>query len=271
MIDKNVEEMKQLLFEDAARLVLEYGSPSVMLLQRRLHIGYTEARTLIDRMVAEKIIHSPEAIDARLPSHQQQDTLPTIEEMRGFLDKPQRQVGLRGVDTFTPPVRGIPALPIEHEVLATILVDSRFHAWVTATYPDLCHKAELYPGAERDQLTRIKAAWSASLDNGSSSDSGRGATEGQEDEEDDPSECERCFRLMTIPFGMEPTKYCNPCAQELLAETQQKILEAAKVITAAQRAIAYRTDIGGLTRKACEEWLRQIATPPESKPGGCSE
>ena len=44
------------LFEDAVRLVLEFGKASTSLLQRRLRIGYGRAAHLIDMMERDGIV-----------------------------------------------------------------------------------------------------------------------------------------------------------------------------------------------------------------------
>ncbi len=36
----------------------------------------------------------------------------------------------------------------------------------------------------------------------------------------DPPFCLRCHKTMDIPFPLEPTKYCNLCAQELIIEME---------------------------------------------------
>ena len=49
------------LFEDAVRLVLEFGKASTSLLQRRLRIGYGRAAHLIDLMERDGIVVPPTA------------------------------------------------------------------------------------------------------------------------------------------------------------------------------------------------------------------
>jgi S-DNA-T family DNA segregation ATPase FtsK/SpoIIIE len=46
------------MFEDAVRLVLEFGKASTSLLQRRLRIGYGRAAHLIDMMERDGIVGS---------------------------------------------------------------------------------------------------------------------------------------------------------------------------------------------------------------------
>jgi S-DNA-T family DNA segregation ATPase FtsK/SpoIIIE len=48
------------LFEDAVRLVLEFGKASTSLLQRRLRIGYGRAAHLIDLMERDGIVGAPD-------------------------------------------------------------------------------------------------------------------------------------------------------------------------------------------------------------------
>jgi S-DNA-T family DNA segregation ATPase FtsK/SpoIIIE len=50
------EEDHDELFEDAVRLVLEFGKASTSLLQRRLRIGYGRAAHLIDLMERDGIV-----------------------------------------------------------------------------------------------------------------------------------------------------------------------------------------------------------------------
>ncbi len=52
------EEANDDLFEDAVRLVLEFGKASTWLLQRRLRIGYGRAAHLIDMMERDGIVRS---------------------------------------------------------------------------------------------------------------------------------------------------------------------------------------------------------------------
>ena len=44
------------LYEQALRLLLEGGEISASLIQRRLSVGYVQAREVLDRMVAEGVI-----------------------------------------------------------------------------------------------------------------------------------------------------------------------------------------------------------------------
>jgi S-DNA-T family DNA segregation ATPase FtsK/SpoIIIE len=53
---ENGEEENDELFEDAVRLVLEFGKASTSLLQRRLRIGYGRAAHLIDLMERDGIV-----------------------------------------------------------------------------------------------------------------------------------------------------------------------------------------------------------------------
>ena len=48
------------MFEDAVRLVLEFGKASTSLLQRRLRIGYGRAAHLIDLMERDGIVGAPD-------------------------------------------------------------------------------------------------------------------------------------------------------------------------------------------------------------------
>ena len=50
------EEENDPLYEDAVRLVLEFGKASTSLLQRRLRIGYGRAAHLIDLMERDGIV-----------------------------------------------------------------------------------------------------------------------------------------------------------------------------------------------------------------------
>lgn len=63
------------------------------------------------------------------------------------------------VSSSSPGPSSVSSTSAHPDSIATIRIDSRFHAWATAKYPQLCGKAELYPGAERDQLTALKDAW----------------------------------------------------------------------------------------------------------------
>ena len=53
---ENGEEENDELFEDAVRLVLEFGKASTSLLQRRLRVGYGRAAHLIDLMERDGIV-----------------------------------------------------------------------------------------------------------------------------------------------------------------------------------------------------------------------
>jgi S-DNA-T family DNA segregation ATPase FtsK/SpoIIIE len=53
---ENGEDENDELFEDAVRLVLEFGKASTSLLQRRLRIGYGRAAHLIDLMERDGIV-----------------------------------------------------------------------------------------------------------------------------------------------------------------------------------------------------------------------
>ncbi len=48
------------LYEDAVRLVIEFGKASTSLLQRRLRIGYGRAAHLIDLMQKDGIVGTPD-------------------------------------------------------------------------------------------------------------------------------------------------------------------------------------------------------------------
>lgn len=39
---------------------------------------------------------------------------------------------------------------------------------------------------------------------------------------DDPPTCERCGEEYTLEYGCEPTRYCNECAHEVVAELEQE-------------------------------------------------
>lgn len=64
MIDENAY-IKDDLFDEATRIVLEANRGSVSLLQRRLDIGYARACRLIDRMVAIGLVGDYEGCQAR--------------------------------------------------------------------------------------------------------------------------------------------------------------------------------------------------------------
>ena len=51
------------LFEDAVRLVLEFGKASTSLLQRRMRIGYGRAAHLIDMMERDGIVGPADGSD----------------------------------------------------------------------------------------------------------------------------------------------------------------------------------------------------------------
>lgn len=38
---------------------------------------------------------------------------------------------------------------------------------------------------------------------------------------DEDAPCKKCGEFMTTPFGLEPTEYCNLCAQDLVMEFEQ--------------------------------------------------
>jgi S-DNA-T family DNA segregation ATPase FtsK/SpoIIIE len=59
------EEGNDDLFEDAVRLVLEFGKASTSLLQRRLRIGYGRAAHLIDMMERDGIVGPAEGSKPR--------------------------------------------------------------------------------------------------------------------------------------------------------------------------------------------------------------
>ena len=54
--DGSAEDDNDELFQDAVRIVLEYGKASTSLLQRRLRIGYGRAAHLIDLMERDGIV-----------------------------------------------------------------------------------------------------------------------------------------------------------------------------------------------------------------------
>jgi S-DNA-T family DNA segregation ATPase FtsK/SpoIIIE len=55
-VDGDDEDAHDELFQDAVRLVLEFGKASTSLLQRRLRIGYGRAAHLIDLMERDGIV-----------------------------------------------------------------------------------------------------------------------------------------------------------------------------------------------------------------------
>jgi DNA segregation ATPase FtsK/SpoIIIE, S-DNA-T family len=48
------------LLDDAVTLVFAYGRASAQMLQRRLHIGYARAASLIETMKEKGLINAPE-------------------------------------------------------------------------------------------------------------------------------------------------------------------------------------------------------------------
>ena len=56
MVDWKVTDENDPLFNDAVRLVFEFGKASTSLLQRRLRIGYGRAAHLIDLMHNDGIV-----------------------------------------------------------------------------------------------------------------------------------------------------------------------------------------------------------------------
>jgi S-DNA-T family DNA segregation ATPase FtsK/SpoIIIE len=58
--DESAEGEHDELYEDAVRLVIEFGKASTSLLQRRLRIGYGRAAHLIDLMEKDGIVGSPD-------------------------------------------------------------------------------------------------------------------------------------------------------------------------------------------------------------------
>ena len=63
--EEGAEEANDELFEDAVRLVLEFGKASTSLLQRRLRIGYGRAAHLIDLMERDGIVGPAEGTKPR--------------------------------------------------------------------------------------------------------------------------------------------------------------------------------------------------------------
>ena len=59
------EDANDELFEDAVRLVMEFGKASTSLLQRRLRIGYGRAAHLIDMMERDGIVGPAEGSKPR--------------------------------------------------------------------------------------------------------------------------------------------------------------------------------------------------------------
>jgi S-DNA-T family DNA segregation ATPase FtsK/SpoIIIE len=55
-VPEDGEDEGDALYEDAVRLVLEFGKASTSLLQRRLRIGYGRAAHLIDLMERDGIV-----------------------------------------------------------------------------------------------------------------------------------------------------------------------------------------------------------------------
>jgi DNA segregation ATPase FtsK/SpoIIIE-like protein len=51
-----VSDEEDLLYSDAVQLICAYGSYSSQLLQRRLHIGYWQARLLLDMMREDELL-----------------------------------------------------------------------------------------------------------------------------------------------------------------------------------------------------------------------
>jgi len=51
-----MKDDEQIQYEDAIRLVFEYGKPSAQMLQRRLRIGYGLASTLIEKMRSDGLL-----------------------------------------------------------------------------------------------------------------------------------------------------------------------------------------------------------------------
>lgn len=55
---------------------------------------------------------------------------------------------------------------------------------------------------------------------------------------EDPPQCERCHKSMSIPFGLEPTRWCNLCAQELAIETLAALDAANKRVKELEAALS---------------------------------
>jgi S-DNA-T family DNA segregation ATPase FtsK/SpoIIIE len=49
------------LYDEAARIVVSSGQPSISYLQRRLRIGFSRAARLVDMMEAEGLVSPPNA------------------------------------------------------------------------------------------------------------------------------------------------------------------------------------------------------------------
>jgi S-DNA-T family DNA segregation ATPase FtsK/SpoIIIE len=56
-----VEFDKDDLYDEAARIVVSSGQPSISYLQRRLRIGFSRAARLVDMMEAEGLVSAPNA------------------------------------------------------------------------------------------------------------------------------------------------------------------------------------------------------------------
>jgi S-DNA-T family DNA segregation ATPase FtsK/SpoIIIE len=60
-VDGELDDM----YDDAVRIVIEMGKASTSLLQRRLHIGYGRAASILDGMERAGLIGPPEGSKAR--------------------------------------------------------------------------------------------------------------------------------------------------------------------------------------------------------------
>jgi S-DNA-T family DNA segregation ATPase FtsK/SpoIIIE len=61
----NVDDERDVLFNEAIKLVVRYGHGSTSLLQRRLKIGYTRAARIVDQLEAAAIVGPPDGSKAR--------------------------------------------------------------------------------------------------------------------------------------------------------------------------------------------------------------
>jgi len=104
---------------------------------------------------------------------------------------------------------------------------------------------------------------------------------GQDEPEEDENTCASCHKTTDTPLGLEPTKYCNLCAQERvydfesqltqaltsLADAQKELQslrdkESAEVIVQAQRDALFEVAYG-IANANWKEWLDGLNTPEE--------
>lgn len=56
----------------------------------------------------------------------------------------------------------------------------------------------------------------------------RGLVRGALDQTEDGADCATCHKGMDVPLGMEPTTFCDPCAQQIVVDVARVVLVPAK-------------------------------------------